>query len=77
MSMGDRLGAYPYHVLGSQGLSWSRRGLHSQEKGLYLKSLLVALDEGLRKFPGQRDLRLLHRDLRREYLEIAVPKRFS
>ena len=37
----DRLSSYPYHVLGSQGLAWSRRGLGTQEKGRYLHSLLA------------------------------------
>ena len=73
MSMEERLSAYPYHVLGSQGLAWSRRGLGSQEKGRYLQSLIATLDEGIRKYPNQKDLRTLHKDLQREYLEIAVP----
>ena len=76
MSTPERLSSYPYHVLGSQGLAWSRRGLGSQEKGPYLHSLTATLDEGMRKYPRQKDLRQLHYDLRKECLETAVPKRF-
>ena len=76
MSTSERLSSYPYHVLCSQGLAWSRRGLSLQEKGRYLYSLLAILDEGIRKYPRQKDLVQLQRDLQREYLEIAVPNRF-
>ena len=77
MSTSGRLSSYPYHVLCSQGLAWSRRGLGSQEKGRYLHSLIATLDEGIRKYPRQKDLVQLHRDLQKEYLEIAVPKRLT
>ena len=76
MSTSERMSSYPYHVLCSQGLAWSRRGLGSQEKGRYLHSLIATLEEGIRKYPRQKDLVQLHYDLRKEYLEIAVPKRF-
>ncbi len=75
MSTSEGLSSYPYHVLCSQGLAWSRRGLSSQEKGRYLHSLIAILDEGIRKYPKQRDLVQLHHDLKKEYLEIAVPSR--
>ena len=76
MGRGGHLSAYPYHVLGSQGLAWSRRGLGSQEKQRYLRSIVATLDEGIKKYPKQKDLNRLHRDLKREYLEMAVPTRF-
>ena len=76
MSRGGHLSAYPYHVLGSQGLAWSRRGLGSQEKQRYLRSIVATLDEGINKYPKKKDLNRLHRDLKREYLEMAVPRRF-
>ena len=76
MSTSERMSSYPYHVLCSQGLAWSRRGLGSQDKGRYLHSLIATLEEGIRKYPRQKNLVQLHYDLRKEYLEIAVPKRF-
>ena len=76
MSTSERMSSHPYHVLCSQGLSWSRRGLDSHKKGRYLHSLIATLKEGIRKYPNQKDLVQLHHDLQKEYLEIAVPKRF-
>ena len=76
MGTPERLSSYPYHVLCSQGLAWSRRGMGSQEKGRYLYSLIATLKEGTRKYPMQKDLAQLHGDLQKEYLETAVPERF-
>lgn len=70
----DRFSSYPYHVLGSQGLAWSRRGMSGQDKGRYLRTLVSTLEEGTRKFPREKDLIKLRDDLKREYLSIAVPK---
>jgi len=72
IGMPDRLSSYPYHVLGSQGLAWSRRGISGQNKGHYLRMLLSMLEEGIQKFPRERDLLQLRDDLKREYLSIAV-----
>ncbi|MDE0123861.1 MAG: SIR2 family protein [Bryobacterales bacterium] len=77
MAMSHRVSSYPYHVLGSQGLAWSRRGLGTQEKGPYLHSLLQMLEDGVRKYPTARDLLQLRDDLKREYLQIAIPKRIG
>ena len=76
MSTSVGLSSYPYHVLCSQGLAWSRRGMSSQDRGRYLHSLIAILDEGIRKYPRQRDLVQLQHDLKEEYLGIAVPKSF-
>jgi tetratricopeptide (TPR) repeat protein len=64
---------YPYHVLGSQGLSWVRRAvLSSDEKGTLLGRLLQIVKEGMRYHPRQRELAQLFEDLEREYLSLAV-----
>jgi hypothetical protein len=67
---------YPYHVLGSQGLSWARRGISSpQERGRYLQKLRAKLEEGCAKYPHQEDLGKLLEDIKREYLQTAVPQK--
>lgn len=68
---------YPYHILGSQGLSWARRGITDpQDKERYLRKLTQVLEEGCRKYPKELELQNLSADLKREYLGIAVPRRF-
>lgn len=61
--------SYPFHVYGSQGLKWARRGPHSEEER---RALLVRLrnlvGEGTRLHPHAIDLRHLHQDLVREVL---------
>ena len=67
---------YPYHILGSQGLAWSRRGIaDAKEKERYLRKLTAMLDEGCKKHPRELDLKTLLQDVRREYLGIAVASR--
>jgi len=64
---------YPYHVLGSQGLSWVRRArLSSVEKTAKLRELLDTVRQGRRHHPGARELELLERDLNADYLRSAV-----
>ena len=64
---------YPYHVLGSQGLSWSRRAVISPtQKGELLERLLHHVKEGLRYHPRSKKLQNLEDDLKREYLMTAV-----
>jgi Mrp family chromosome partitioning ATPase len=67
---------YPYHLLGSQGLGWARRGLpNSTEKEVYLKRLISKLQEGCNKYQKEKDLQQLLSDLKREYLGISVSRR--
>jgi hypothetical protein len=76
----DRVGdPYPYHVLGSQGIAWSRAGLvaGSQEKERYLRKLMARIDEGCRKYPRAKELEKLHGDLKQEYLGIAASPQWS
>jgi hypothetical protein len=66
---------YPFHVLGSQGLSWSRRGPHSKdERRRLLTYYMNVVDQGIRRHPAQRDLRQLHTDLKQNYLQTAVTR---
>ena len=65
---------HSYHMLGSQGLSWARRGIKiTREKETFLKGLIRKIEEGCAKYPKEQDLRQLLADLKREYLGIAVP----
>ena len=69
----DSLNSYSYHVLGSQGLSWSRRGIANHEKKTqYLRKLLGTVEEGTKKHPRVRELGQLLRDIQKEYLGLAV-----
>jgi SIR2-like domain len=73
MSRVDRRDAYPFHVMGSQGLAWSRRGIVSKSgKERYLRQLLSHLRDGLEKFKGDKNLVRLEEDIKREYLGLAV-----
>lgn len=64
---------YPYHVLGSQGLAWCRRGLATKEaKKAFLEELLAAVKDGVERHPRAADLRKLRDDLQEEYLRLAT-----
>lgn len=64
---------YPYHVIGSQGLSWARRGIvDPEDRRECLRSLLAVVEDGLRKHPRVNELEVLVADIRREYMEGAV-----
>ncbi len=73
----DRRGArdpYPYHVLGSQGLSWVRRAIMGKdEKAKLLLRILNVVKQGVNYHPRQHDLVQLEKDLNQEYLTLAVP----
>ena len=66
---------YPYHVYGSQGLSWARRApiTPDERKGL-LRRLLAALEQGVERHPQSADLRRLMLDLKREGMMNAVDR---
>jgi hypothetical protein len=65
--------AYPYHVLGSQGLAWARRGIPSaDERERFLRSLVNHVEEGCHAHMSASDLKQLLKDLKSEYLQIAV-----
>jgi tetratricopeptide (TPR) repeat protein len=68
--------SYPYHVLGSQGMSWVRRAsLLPERRATILRRLLDAVKEGVKFHPRTQELRQLQEDLEREYLMTAVNPR--
>ncbi len=60
---------YPYHVLGSQGLSWSRRAPISD---LARRTLLRGILDVVSDHPRADELRQLQSDLRKDWLMTAV-----
>jgi len=65
---------YAFHVLGSQGLSWARRGIPSSiEKEQFLREIMLHLQSGCRLHPRAVELKKLMDDVRQEHLSIAVP----
>jgi hypothetical protein len=73
----DRVGErdpYPYHVLGSQGLSWARRGIPSSiEKEQFLREITAQLENGCRHHPRATELKGILEAVKQEHLNIAVP----
>jgi hypothetical protein len=67
-----RASEHPFHVVGSQGLSWSRTGSVPEEKARYLSELKSIVGKGLDRFPNSAHLRQLRDDLQREYLSLAL-----
>ena len=64
---------YPFHVLGSQGLAWARRGLDVVgERQQLLQMILRHVEDGVRKHPLSEDLGRLRDDIRKEVLLTAV-----
>lgn len=64
---------YPYHVYGSQGLSWARRAdLTSDDRKALVALLVEAVAEGRRHHPKRDDLRQLEQDLRREQMMLTA-----
>ena len=73
---GDFQNPYPYHVLGSQGLAWARCGIGSSlQKEAYLRKLIGRIEKACNKYPRNSDLAVLLKDLKQEYMSIAVVKR--
>jgi hypothetical protein len=76
-SLIERIGErdyYPYHVRGSQGLSWARRGIDSSlEKERFLRGLISQLEGGCRAHPRAAELKNLLNDVKLEHFGIAAP----
>jgi hypothetical protein len=63
------LSAYPYHVLGSQGLSWARRGIpNPEDRRIFLAKLRDIVSDGQKQHPAAESLTKLANDLKREIL---------
>jgi hypothetical protein len=73
MNQPNRRDGYPFHVMGSQGLAWSRRGIESKaERIRYLRHLYEDVQRGVDKFPSNRDMVQLRDDIRCESLNLTV-----
>jgi Mrp family chromosome partitioning ATPase len=69
---------HPFHVLGSQGLAWSRAAISNyNESARYLRGLLDYVQTGCERYPRNKDLLQLRNDLQREYLSRAVPSHLA
>lgn len=65
--------AYPFHVMGNQGLNWLRESsLGTDEAQTLLARLRYVANEGLRLHPRDAVLRLLERDLDAARLALAA-----
>ena len=67
---------YPYHVLGSQGRTWTRRAqLSGMEKRIFIRELVEYVGDGIRWHPWERSLTRLKQELRRdELLTVSQPE---
>jgi hypothetical protein len=66
---------HPFHIYGSQGMKWSRRGpLSLEDQKRLLERLRAVVDRGLGLHPDQKELQQLRRDLETEYLSKALPE---
>lgn len=64
---------HPFHILGSQGLSWARRAnLTKDEKKQLLRGLLADVDCGVKKHPKRPELSQLRDDLQKEILSLEL-----
>jgi hypothetical protein len=73
ITLNPRAQPHPFHVLGSQGLAWSRVGIIGREaKERYLRELVSRVQVGIDRYPKNPELQQLHDDLRREYLMLSV-----
>ena len=60
---------YPYHILGSQGLAWTRRApLGGLEKRKLIRELIGIVGEGIETHPWEKSLHQLKEDLKRDEL---------
>jgi hypothetical protein len=65
---------YPYHVMGSQGLSWVRRALIPDDEKIRILTALRQVMQDARRFhPSRNELRQLADDVEREYLMMSLP----
>ncbi|MGA3057892.1 MAG: SIR2 family protein [Candidatus Limnocylindrales bacterium] len=68
-----RIDPYPFHVLAKQGLWWSRRPTASMDgRARYLANLISTVQDGMRLHPNAGELELIHEELKREYMSLAL-----
>ena len=67
-----------FHVFGSQGLSWTRRGpLSIEERKQVLERLRNVVRHGRELHPENEDLKTLQEALNRDYMMLAVPAKLQ
>lgn len=65
--------AHPYHILGSQGLAWSRRGLDTFEKKRdYLEELRRVMLEAVDRHPKDNMIKSVQLAVEDEYFSLAL-----
>lgn len=68
-----RRDAYPYHILGMQGLGWAQKARMSKpDKKVFLSGLLSEVRDGATKHPHTKELRELRDLLQHELLALEV-----
>lgn len=73
ISRRGRSDPYPFHVLGSQGLSWIRRAPMPRERRIQLLAhFRELLRQGVRWHPYREELRGLYKDVDGAYLSMSV-----
>lgn len=66
--------AYPYHVLGAQGLAWIRKSkMSTSDKRLFIAEIQGIVNAGLRLHRRSAELQQLASDLKMEELKQALP----
>jgi hypothetical protein len=69
-----KIDSYPYHIIGSQGISWVHRASLSRiDKHGILEELRAKMDEAERYHPRNEEIKRLKRDVNYEYMRTVVP----
>ncbi len=64
-----------YHVLGSNMLKWITKAIPTKEaKSKEMQRIIKIIEEGLKWHPNNDHLKILHSNLRDEYLSLAIVK---
>ena len=64
---------YPYHVLGTQGLHWAKKGIKNHEESTkYLKNLLSILKKGKENHPRSNKLKDIYQKIHKEVFGFSI-----
>lgn len=68
--------AHAFHIIGSQGLAWSRRsGMTREQRREVLRELSSIMDDAQKHHPKRHEITILAKDVRQELLMTAVTKK--
>ena len=68
-----QLDAYPYHILGSQGFAWAKKGIKDVEKRKkHLEDLLIILKKGLENHPRSNEIKDIKDKVQKEIFHFAL-----